>query len=144
MALKYFILRVKITPPSVLTCSRRFSSAGSVPWLEKGLYFSCTQCGKCCKGQTNVYLNSSEIEALASHLNIEEEEFLDKYTESRLVDRGIQTSLLSFLHPVTKEKQCIFLEGKKCSGKKKSLFIYLRFCRFLHIGRMLPCAVISV
>ena len=62
-------------------------------WFEKGLKFSCTQCGKCCRGQTNVFVNSSEVQAMASHLNLDPFEFVRKYAEDRTIDDETFTSI---------------------------------------------------
>lgn len=34
------------------------------------LKFSCTECGKCCKGRTNVFVNEIEVSQLAEHLEM--------------------------------------------------------------------------
>lgn len=41
--------------------------------------FSCTQCGKCCRGNGNVYVNNAEIKAISNYLNISEDNFRSEY-----------------------------------------------------------------
>ena len=53
---------------------RVFSSNPSqreMTWIDAvggSLQFSCTQCGKCCKGKTLVFINYSEAMTLANYL----------------------------------------------------------------------------
>ena len=57
-------------------------SDGSKSWYSKGLRFSCTQCGNCCRNHgeyTFVYLAEADIEAIAGFLGLEEERFLEEY-----------------------------------------------------------------
>lgn len=52
------------------------------PWYHKGLRFSCTQCGNCCKNHGDysyVYLAEKDIEAIAAHLELPRERFLRDY-----------------------------------------------------------------
>lgn len=54
------------------------------PWYSKGLRFECTQCGDCCRNHgdyTHVYLVEREVQALARHLSISREAFLERYCE---------------------------------------------------------------
>ncbi len=66
---------------------------GDKPWYEKGLRFQCTGCGCCCIGAPGyVWVNKAEIEAMASVLRLEVEEFERRYV--RLI--GIRKSLIEF------------------------------------------------
>ena len=47
----------------------------SQPWYRKGLRFECSQCGDCCRGPGFVWVDASEIAALAGFLEISEETF---------------------------------------------------------------------
>jgi uncharacterized protein len=51
------------------------------PWYSNGLKFSCTQCGKCCKGPNpgHVWVDLKEIEAIAGHLEVPIQAFGQKY-----------------------------------------------------------------
>ena len=51
-------------------------------WYHKGLKFSCTQCGNCCRNHGEyafVYLTPAEVRSIASHLGLERREFLARY-----------------------------------------------------------------
>ena len=82
-------------------------------WIDhssrSGLSFSCTQCGRCCKGTTNVFINETEAYALADHLNMKLEDFIFNFTEPRNSNVSLKT------RRVNNSKHCIFLEGKTCS-----------------------------
>lgn len=78
------------------------------PWYRDGLRFGCTECGQCCTGSAGyVWLDEQEIAALASHLHVSKEEFLQKYTRYAFG----RVALLE--HPTTFD--CVFLKGKKCT-----------------------------
>jgi len=78
------------------------------PWFSEGLKFKCTGCGNCCTGSPGyVFLSESDLDRLAAHFSLRNEEFLAKYTYQ--VDDKI--SLLDKLDSTT----CIFLEDKKCT-----------------------------
>ena len=62
------------TPPSPHTSSK--------PWYSKGLRFSCTQCGNCCRNHGEyafVYLAARDVTAIAGHLGLPESLFLKRY-----------------------------------------------------------------
>ncbi|MCA8959116.1 MAG: YkgJ family cysteine cluster protein [Planctomycetes bacterium] len=48
-------------------------------WYENGLDFACTQCGHCCKVEGFVWVDRSEIEAIAAHLGLSVDEFGRRY-----------------------------------------------------------------
>lgn len=78
------------------------------PWFDEGLRFKCTGCGKCCTGSPGyVYLSKPDLEHLAAHFALSEEEFLQKY--ARDVDG--QYALLE--EPETYD--CVFLKNKRCT-----------------------------
>ena len=77
-------------------------------WYREGLSFHCTGCGKCCLGSdAYVFLSKNDIAKLARHLQIDEEEFLQRYT--RIVDGQI------CLLDAENSDACVFLKEKKCS-----------------------------
>ncbi len=85
-----------------------FMEEGVKPWFDEGLRFKCTGCGKCCTGSPGyVYLSKPDLENLAAHFSLSEEEFLQKYT--RYIDG--QYALLD--EPKTYD--CIFLKEKRCT-----------------------------
>lgn len=54
----------------------------SKAWYGKGLRFSCTQCGNCCRNHgdyTYVYLAEHDVEAIARHLGLSRRRFLERY-----------------------------------------------------------------
>lgn len=81
-------------------------------WFKDTIQFACTQCGKCCKGRTNVFLNSHEAEAISSHLNLTKFEFSKNYTEEKEVGDKLLISLKS---KVDNGGGCVFLKDNKCS-----------------------------
>ena len=76
-------------------------------WFKNGLYFKCQQCSDCCTGAPGyVWLTEKDIQNIIKFLNIEEKDFLKKYTRHV---RG-QISLKE-LFP---NYDCIFLKDRKC------------------------------
>ena len=60
------------------------------PWYADGLRFTCTQCGDCCSGEPGyVWVDQSEIDAMASVMGIEVEEFEHKFVRQVGVDRSL-------------------------------------------------------
>lgn len=58
---------------------------GHKPWYDKGLRFNCTQCGNCCRNHGDysyVYLAERDIEAIAAHLGLSREAFLERHCQS--------------------------------------------------------------
>ena len=41
------------------------SDDSELPWYRDGLRFKCTRCGRCCRGEGNVWVTDAEIESLA-------------------------------------------------------------------------------
>lgn len=79
------------------------------PWFEDGLRFKCTACGHCCTGSPGyVFLSRSDIERLAAHFSMKEEDFMRQ--KVRYVDE--QYALLD--RPGSND--CIFLENHKCTA----------------------------
>ncbi len=78
-------------------------------WIDDGLPFSCTGCGKCCTGAPGyIWINEEEIEAIANRLEITIDTFLKEYT----IREGDRISLRDLPE---KNYDCIFLEGKGCT-----------------------------
>jgi uncharacterized protein len=77
------------------------------PWYGEGLHFSCTGCGQCCTGAPGyVWVSSSEIEEIATHLKMTIDFFSSRYLR-KIQDRF---SLIE----LPKTFDCIFLKDKKC------------------------------
>lgn len=78
-------------------------------WFKEGLRFKCTGCGKCCTGAPGfVWVDDTEIEAIAAHLDSSKETFSKEYT--RQVDN--RTSLIE--RAGKSGFDCVFLKGKQC------------------------------
>ena len=53
---------------------------GSEWWEERGsVPFECSECGKCCKVRGDVWASPEDVVRLAAHLNIEVDDFAEKY-----------------------------------------------------------------
>ncbi len=51
------------------------------PWYAEGLRFGCTRCGACCTGEPGfVWVNDTEIAAIAAFRDQSIEEFTQQYT----------------------------------------------------------------
>ena len=71
------------------------------PWYRNGLKFTCTRCGNCCTGDTGtVRVSDDEIEALATLLEIDRDEFRALYVRKL---RGGELSLVE-----KRNYDCIF------------------------------------
>jgi Fe-S-cluster containining protein len=68
-----------------------------------GHQFECTQCGKCCKWDGVVNLTPEDISRLAKHEGIEEQEYIDKYTNDGDTLKDKENS-----------KECIYLKDNLC------------------------------
>jgi len=70
--------------------------------------FTCTGCGECCRWGGSVLLRGEDISRLAAHLNLSEQEFIDRHT--RLAPNRVQLALLD-----QQDGSCAFLQGDGCS-----------------------------
>jgi len=77
------------------------------PWFEKGIRFTCTQCGQCCTGAPGVVrVEQTNIQDIAAWLGISPAYFRRKYVYK--TDEGLSL----------KEKEngdCIFFKENKCT-----------------------------
>ncbi|KAF4137788.1 putative zinc- or iron-chelating domain [Phytophthora infestans] len=83
---------------------------------EVRLRFRCTSCGKCCTGRGGrVRVNDREVEELAAATDSSPSEFNRKFT--RVVEEDVdgQKRTQLVLQQTPDDKQCIFLQGSKCS-----------------------------
>lgn len=77
-------------------------------WYEKGLFFQCKKCGKCCTGFSGfVWLCKEDIQNISSFLNIPKETFLKKYTLKAFGKISLKEILPSY--------SCIFFKNNKCT-----------------------------
>lgn len=76
-------------------------------WYQEGLAFKCTECGKCCTGSPGyVWVNMSEIEEMASFLNISIKDFKRLYVRRIGSRYSLIESKLTY--------DCVFLKDKTC------------------------------
>jgi Fe-S-cluster containining protein len=88
------------------------------PWYHRGLRFQCTGCGACCGGAPGyVWVNKSEIAAMAAAIRIEVEEFERRYVRQV----GIRKSLIElpngdciFLHAESRSCQVYNVRPRQC------------------------------
>ena len=67
--------------------------------------WNCHRCGNCCRWPGIVKINDKEIADIANYVGMDEQDFVDKYTELRPDRKGL--TLIS-----KEDDSCIFLEGK--------------------------------
>ena len=79
------------------------------PLVENKNFF-CTECGKCCTGAGEVWINEAECDSLTGFLKISRTHFLAKYTKSYSKRPGWY-----LLQRKRGSGDCVFLEGKRCS-----------------------------
>lgn len=48
-------------------------------FFDKGLNFECTGCGKCCRSDGEVWLDTEEYLRMRDHLRIDDSEFIGTY-----------------------------------------------------------------
>lgn len=79
---------------------------------DRGLRFSCTQCGACCTGPSGfVRFTDDEAAAMAQHLGITVESFLDRYTRETVMGRSLREK------PSPHGLDCVFLDREAVPGK---------------------------
>ena len=74
----YCSCRAFLTSPPIV--SSKTQSPTETPWYENGLRFSCTQCGRCCRGDPGyVWITKAECARISIFLNITPSTFLNRY-----------------------------------------------------------------
>eukprot|EP00967_Tisochrysis_lutea_P042083 scaffold50665_cov30-Tisochrysis_lutea.AAC.2 len=73
-------------------------------WFREGLNFGCTECGRCCQMDGDVWLAPEEVSVLSAHLKLEEAEFRERYTRRQIRDWACLMQSSS-----TPGRGCIFL-----------------------------------
>jgi len=67
-----------------------FDDPRATPTRERGLRFSCTQCGNCCTGPSGVvHFTDDEAAAMAGTLGIGSDEFLERFTRDTPAGRSL-------------------------------------------------------
>ena len=76
--------------------------------MQETIYYQCQRCTNCCRWPGFVRVDEAEIAAIAAHLGLAEDDFIQRYTRLRpqrdglaLIDKG--------------NGECIFLEGRDCA-----------------------------
>ncbi|MEM8874378.1 MAG: YkgJ family cysteine cluster protein [Planctomycetota bacterium] len=87
-------------------------------WYEKGLSFTCTQCGNCCTGPSGfVWISDEEVTRLAEHLGLSREVTVRKYCRTINGKLSLKERKVGF-----GKYDCIFLTGEP--GGKRGCGIY--------------------
>ena len=82
-------------------------------WYADGLRFTCTQCGNCCTGPKGyVWFNDEEAVAIASHLNLPLDGFLQTYARKVGGRWSLRETLRDGLY------DCVFLKLDSASGRR--------------------------
>ncbi|KAL6754634.1 hypothetical protein V8C86DRAFT_2696655 [Haematococcus lacustris] len=76
----------------------------------QGKSFLCTQCGKCCTGEGEVWVSSEELLRISEHLHLTPQAFQRRYTEKHSGCKGWHLLLTK-----GEEQNCVFLQDKQCS-----------------------------
>jgi Fe-S-cluster containining protein len=71
------------------------------------VHYDCQRCTECCRWPGWVPVDEAEIEAMARLLEMQQEDFIERYTRLRLRRDG-----LALIEKPNGE--CIFLEGRDC------------------------------
>jgi Fe-S-cluster containining protein len=71
------------------------------------VFLECQRCTACCRWPGQVRITDAEITRMAAHLQVSENDFIQRYTKLRLDRQG-----LSLMDKPTGE--CIFLEDNGC------------------------------
>ena len=98
--------------PGSLSYRKRRLYLYEEPWFKDGVHFECTGCGKCCKTEGDVFVSQQDAKDISAFLEIELEEFEEKFTASRL---GITSpwyllGKLPFSEAEPRKTKCIFLD----------------------------------
>lgn len=76
-------------------------------WYKDGLKFKCTGCGQCCTKEPGyVWLSPEEIDAMATHLGISQEKFIQTYTRSVFGRPSLREDRVNY--------DCVFLKENRC------------------------------
>jgi len=72
---------------------------------KSNVTYLCQRCGNCCRWPGDVMVTDAEITAIAAHLGMDEDEFIQRFT--RLSANRMHLSLAESV-----DGSCVFLEGK--------------------------------
>lgn len=74
---------------------------------DSDVWYECDRCTNCCKWPGDVRLEDEEVEEIAEFLQMETQDFIDKYTRLRTNRSGL--SLIE-----RPNHECIMLDGTAC------------------------------
>lgn len=95
------------SPPTERPPAERLSSQRLSEWLDAGLRFECTGCGRCCSGANGyVWVSEREISRLAARFGVALDDFGRRY----LRRVGERYALLES----ARDGACVFLERDRC------------------------------
>lgn len=78
---------------------------GTTATGERGLRFSCTQCGNCCTGPTGfVLFTRDEARAMAREIGVTLGSFMETYTRDTIIGRSLKETHTEFGY------DCVFLD----------------------------------
>jgi hypothetical protein len=75
--------------------------------VKKAPKYLCERCTNCCRWPGDVKVTASEISAISRHLDLKEDDFIQRYTRLRADRHGL--SLID-----QADGACIFLDGQDC------------------------------
>jgi Fe-S-cluster containining protein len=76
--------------------------------MPHAIHYHCQRCTACCRWPGFVKVSDVEIGAIARHLGLNEDDFIQRYTRLRPQRDGLAL--------IDKENhECIFLEGRDCA-----------------------------
>ncbi|GFH13728.1 uncharacterized protein HaLaN_09668 [Haematococcus lacustris] len=95
-----------------MACKGTQISMAELEWAStlQGKSFLCTQCGKCCTGEGEVWVSSEELLRISEHLHLTPQAFQRRYTEKHSGCKGWHLLLTK-----GEEQNCVFLQDKQCS-----------------------------
>lgn len=104
----------KCTPHHVVStrfhCQATRNESPLVHTLLSDKRFHCTECGKCCTGAGEVFVNEEESQRIAVHLNISLTSFQQRFTLPSRKHRGWR-----LIKTVGPQQDCVFLRDKLCT-----------------------------
>lgn len=97
--------------------------------VDEPFKFSCTMCGKCCKGRTDILLNPKDMFNLAKELDMTPMQVIEEYCEV-YVGEDSRIPIVRLV-PLGEKEICPFLKGNRCSVHKAKPTV----CAIFPIGR---------
>ena len=77
--------------------------------MSEAIHYSCQRCTNCCRWPGFVRVGDVEIAAIAGHLGLSEDDFIQRYTRLRPERDGLALTDKGDSH------ECIFLDGRDCA-----------------------------